>query len=190
MSDTLAFLGCDVETTGLHSRAKILEIGLIAYDQQLQEIETYRSIILPPNLNDLMRHTPETVRFMHHRSGLWSELKHAEMKLQIGQLPPDHYSLPKVEARAMMWVESFLMEHKPYMLGSSIHFDRTMLRREMPNLADLFHHQSVDATSFYLVAKAKGASFPDAGDTQHRVIADIRQSRELITASLAKMSSL
>lgn len=188
MQQVLTFLGCDVETTGLASNSQILEIALVAYDQQLEEIEAFQSLVLPRgDLDTTIASAEAPARAMHHASGLWQDLKMAEMKTRLSEVPRDYFAPQRVERRALDWVHSFAPPAKPAMLGSSVTFDRIILDRWMPTLHTAFSYKSVDATSFALVAGAKAHRLTPPTKSHHRALGDVRHSREIIDLALAQL---
>jgi oligoribonuclease len=175
------FIGLDLETTGLHEEALPLEIGMIAYDDMLTEIDTFHALILPGALDTLYTRCAAGARDMHRRNGLWSDLN------ELSGADEDDAAIGAVGRRAASWVDRHTTDEPPYMLGTNISYDRAVLDRTMPELLARFHYQSVDANSFKLIARHRYDALPPAGHFHpaHRVLPDVRGSVALIGDSIA-----
>lgn len=200
---TPAFVGLDIETTGLDpTKGVILELGMITFDHSLQPIAA-RSWLT----NELADHEAwmdTAVEDMHEASGLLTDLI-------FGTHPP----LTQVEEHALWWLRDNQAENLP-MLGSSITFDRAWLTAHTPRLHTKFHYHSLDATSVKLATLATHhhsphlahitnwitnraghhrdrfmdqLTIPDGQHKPHRVIHDICGSAGLAIAALEKNAS-
>lgn len=189
MNDSrITFLGCDCETTGLDpEKDALLEIGLIAFDEKLNEMCSFESVIYPAtNARNL---TNSFVTQMHENNGLFEDIDAYDNKADI--------LTQVVEAKALSWLDSNNVPRKLPMLGSSVTFDRDFVRKNMPALHDRFHYKSLDATSVEYAATAVAGVNPDiianrdsySKDT-HRVLNDIRNSAEKIRACIQAMRAL
>lgn len=183
---TATFIGLDLETTGLDSDCQPLELGMIAYDSRLVEIDTFHALILADTFTKLYTQAAPVARSMHHANGLWDDLA------QLAEDPEvtSGAVVSAVEHRAISWMDRQCGETALFMLGTNIEYDRGVLGRTMPALLRRFHYQSVDANSFKLIARhSYNASLQTAGVHRpaHRVLPDIRSSVELITTSLTAM---
>ena len=175
------FIGLDLETTGLHEEALPLEIGMIAYNDTLTEIDTFHALILPGDLDTIYTRCAAEARDMHRRNGLWSDLT------GLSGTDLDHATIEAVVRRAASWIDRHTTDEPPYMLGTNISYDRAVLDRTMPELLARFHYQSVDANAFKLIARHCYDALPPAGHFHpaHRVLPDVRGSVALIGDSLA-----
>lgn len=182
------YLGLDVETTGIdpygETPAGLLEIGLVAFDSELQPGAHFQSLIASPVAQNHIDHglTP-FVQKMHTENGLFDELSQADR---------DEISVDKVQDQALDFIHEHFGDRKPVMLGSSITLDRTFLSAEMPRLLDAFHFRSIDATSLVIIctdtlgiSSDQFASRKEASNLRglrgcaHRVIDDLHRSAYL-----------
>ncbi|BAF54897.1 oligoribonuclease [Corynebacterium glutamicum] len=184
-----AFIGLDLETTGLDAHSGvILEVGIIIFDDDLMPIAA-RSWLTNELVEKESIVSAPVVEVMHEESGLWEDLK-------TGHTQP----LRQVEAEASAWILEAGANKLP-MLGSSVTFDRTWLDHHMPQLHRMFHYRSVDATSV-LLASTSLYDFININDQQtllvldmlehlkrwdlkpHRALYDLCQSAALVKATL------
>ena len=184
------YLGFDCETSGLipfpwqdDPFPGLMEIGMVAFDKNFQPIIGFSSPVV----------TPEAI---HHRAyGLHpaAEKMHSTRRGNqpslfevVDSIDPSTYHAAAIEKRALSFILDNDLRGLP-MLGSSITFDREILRAQMPHLLDAFHYQSVDATSYYLVVKKtleKANAIYSGKETDHRVISDILDSADLVERAL------
>lgn len=190
-----AFVGLDLETTGLDAHSGvILEVGIIIFDADLMPIAA-RSWLTNELVEKEAIVSAPVVEVMHEESGLWEDLK-------TGHAQP----LRQVEAEASAWILEAGAKSLP-MLGSSITFDRMWLDHHMPQLHRMFHYRSLDATSV-LLASTSLYDFTNAtiNDQQtllvldmldhlgrwdlkpHRALYDLCQSAALVKATLNAVS--
>ena len=182
------YLGFDAETTGINPADSILlEIRMIAYDDQLRPLESWSSLVNADSYADYRANgsVVDVVDEMHTKNGLWDDLAHAT----------EDTSSAAVEALALAWIKEHNYHRLP-MLGSSITLDRSFLSAEMPQLLDAFHYQSVDATSLCLLAENTVGFMPadyleegSRSGKSHRVLADIERSAALIRENLKGMKA-
>lgn len=182
------YIGLDLETTGLDPDAHdIIEVGMIAFDDQLGEVASFTSLVYSTGA-DYYRFTDidDVVYRMHDDSGLWDDID-----AHLDTEGADDISPGAVEARALEWIDSLdLAVPKPMMVGNSITFDRTFLAAGMPRLLARFSHRSLDATSVIEAAALAGAdrerirTVSDAGATKHRALDDLRIAARQIKASI------
>lgn len=156
-----AFVGLDVETTGLDPDVdRILELGIVVFDDHLEPM-TYRSWVTA-NSDDLGEHDmDEVVQIMHKNSGLLHDIR-----------TDDNPSIWHAEREAVSFLQRFGATNLP-MLGSSVSFARSMLQAWMPELLEVFHYRSLDATSVKL---ARQALHPIHDDHLGKLIDTTRQA--------------
>lgn len=219
MNQPIAYIGLDVETTGLWPFAHdveatglwpftcenndtpifapqpanyLLEIGLIAYDAEFNELGHIVRLT-----NDAMTHKhveelahkgaiDDYVEAMHTDNGLWHEF--FVLPFMAHTLPP---TIAAIEDELIAWLEHFTDVDsdntiQPIVVGSSITLDRVFLQTFMPRLHGKLHYRSIDATSLKEALVAPGIIAPDTladiPDSDHRVLGDIRRSVATIQA--------
>lgn len=175
MSQELYAVGIDVETTDLDlDTLDLLEVGLIAYDGNFMQIDEI-SIIIHHDLNNLRMNG--TVAMMHSANGLLENVQESDANVQ------------QAEAVLCKWLDKYLdpngLDRKPYVLGSSITFDRNVLAKHMPELYSRMHYRSIDATTIKLLAKLMGVPI-NVNAADHRVFGDIERSLEIIQKGYVK----
>lgn len=164
-------LGIDVETTDLDiDTLDLLEVGITAYDDNLNQINAAEATI-HHDLGDLRMNG--TVAMMHTESGLLRDVEDSTMSLQ------------QAEEQLCGWLDNLMKkhtpDHAPYVLGSSITFDRNVLAKYMPELYAKLHYRSIDATTVKLLAELTGVDI-DVARADHRTLGDIRRSMDIIRA--------
>lgn len=171
------FIGLDVETTGLHEGAMPLEIGMIAYTDTLDEIDTFHSLVQPAATDAVEADCTGEARQMHDDNGLWKDLADVEDQELI--------AVDKVAREAREWLDMLTGAGQPFLLGTNPEYDRKILQQYMPTVAEKFHYQSLDANAIKLLARHRhDAPLPAGAHTPaHRVLADIRGSVTLINKS-------
>lgn len=175
---TAAFIGVDVETTGLGKDCYMIELGLIAFDNRLNELSSYSTLVTPAPVRELQAASIDIVKKMHTDNGLWDDLSSSRT-----------ITYADAEQEALDWLAEVSGGVQLPILGSSITLDRNTLERTMPTLFSSLHYRSVDATGFFLIAtETYGATFEDTAPA-HRVLDDIRASAALITTAAEKIAA-
>jgi oligoribonuclease len=161
------WLWCDLETTGLNEgECWPIEIGMIVTDQWLNEIESFRSNILPPP--EFLDSMEPKAREINERSGLLTEI--------LSQGAP---SREEVDPQASNFVVKHFGDRQAIMAGSSIHFDRRFIRWHLPLLETRLYRRMLDVSTF---KEAMRVYRPDwlmeavPGSVSHRVMDDMRGS--------------
>lgn len=138
MSDP-RILFLDLETTGYDPSAdRILEVGAILVDGDLQEVARWRTLIGRPTIEQLV----DTVD-MHRASGLLGELEEIPAR-------EDYEALVAHAERSLLgWL---ILEHEVparslEIAGYSIHFDRAFVRAQMPRLESWLSHRMIDVST-------------------------------------------
>lgn len=126
----------------------------------------------------------------HFNSGLIDDLKSAYDQGMLGS-----NSVEGTESRII----NFLAKHeidasssiaetpegpkdiRPPLCGSSVHFDRQFLNRDMPNLMKLIHYRNIDASSIRECARrfSPHLEVPEV-NSRHRAIDDLQDSVNLL----------
>lgn len=161
-------IGLDIETTGLEPDALILEIALVLFNSNLEEEKHITKTIYHP-LNEIHARMGNYVADMHTKNGLLDEIK---------TLNPNQ-TLTTIEQELCDWIDEHTSGTPLPMLGSSIHFDRTLIEHQMPTLYNKFHYRSIDATSIKLAVEgilSREITPPATTGTTHRAYDDILAS--------------
>lgn len=126
----------DIETTGLDpERDVILEIGCTVTDDHLNVVATMPDMLVSTPASRLER-MDTFVQDMHERSGLSGELRAGG---------GNHINL--VAQRVRAFIVSVPDPNKRVLAGSSVHFDRTFLKKHMPKVDELFIHRHADCSA-------------------------------------------
>lgn len=171
-------LWVDIESTGLRPEADImLEIGLAVGDVYGNIGSRFQSLIWTASFDLFLDRADDIVKEMHDTNGLREELE--ALSNNVDQAV-NMFTTVAVQQRIMMWIRDLeLPEKKLKMAGSSIHFDRGFIRRNMPMLDDFCHYRNVDVSTIKTVCEGLNpelfAKLADATKPQkkHRVNPDI-----------------
>lgn len=172
-------IGCDIETTGLENNSLILEVALVIFDENFQEIN-HISRTIHHDKNTIISACVDFVLDMHTSNGLIDDANNT---------PPEN-TVESVEKELVQWIEDNTNGTKLPMLGNSITFDRGVLERNMPHLLNAFHYRSIDATSLRLVADLvsnKKAKRRKETGASHRGYEDLLDSAHSITDSISRI---
>jgi oligoribonuclease len=219
----------DLETTGLDPmKDEILEVGAIVTDDNFNEVARYSAVAYfyhartivhtfaglealgrdkdsdeyKSTIAALARKTDIVpyVLEMHWRNGLWKDCAKSEKGLvtvdeELAAFIRTHaqWSEPKKDKPEEMYL------HKPPLAGSTIDYDRSMMRGRgstMPDsslqraLAEL-HYRSINVSSFNEVAERQWKTLYDARpnnkDKAHRGMADIEESIRVLKHYVANL---
>jgi oligoribonuclease len=122
----------DIETTGLVPETnKILEVGVIVTDSNLNEIDLYNIQINHENFI----FESENVEKMHNSNGL------------IDLCNSSTFNLKDSESRLLDFIKKYSEFKKEPMCGSSICFVRRFLIYHMPSFENYFHYRNIDVSS-------------------------------------------
>lgn len=193
----------DIETTGLvPEQDAILEISMIAYDERFEPVGRFSRTITGELETGRLRHLEHlehlelpasrgkgkgpsqeslkgasVVLEMHRRSGLLDEV------LSGKGLP-----LFAVASEAAQWVREAHPSGAVPMTGSSVHFDRSFLRRHAKPLDQAFHYRNIDASSIMewlrVASPEKHAAITGAAAPRkaHRGVSDCEDTLRLLQA--------
>lgn len=129
----------DIETSGFDAtRDRILEVGAVLVDAELDEIARWRTLIGRPPVEQLVG----TVD-MHRESGLLGELEEVESREDYEVL------VAHAERSILEWLilEHEVPERQLEIAGYSIHFDRGFVRAQMPRLDSWLSHRMIDVST-------------------------------------------
>ncbi|KAJ3277360.1 Oligoribonuclease, mitochondrial [Borealophlyctis nickersoniae] len=163
----------DIETTGLDvQKNSIMEVACIITDGQLDKVVRGPNLII--NLPD------EKLLKMDE----WSWKQHGKSGLTQLCREKGAVKIDKAEELLLKFVKDYVPERKVGILaGSSVHFDKEFIRKEMPKVYDHLHYRIVDVST---IGELVRRWYPDVlrsrpgkrGD--HRAMDDIEDSvREL-----------
>lgn len=162
MSGRAEFLFLDIETTGLDPMTHaIIELGAIAVDRDLREVDRFHSFVGLNKIAD--EEMSDFSREIHGNSGLLEACR-AMRGLTIKDVQES--------------LETFLAKHftSPIvMCGHSIHFDREFLQYDMPKAMRAFSHRIRDTGSIARFMRENGAPVPPEPTEElkpHRSIPD------------------
>lgn len=166
-------LWLDIETTGLRPEIDpMLEIAVVVTDHDLNVLDE-RSAILAPSINGrrLTAGMMEplmgaSVKAMHTKSGLLEKVESGADKAQV-------------ESEICDLVASHFGSRWAMLAGSSVHFDHSFLRVQMPVLDRLCHYRHFDVSvlqrAFEMWAPERRVD-PGSTEAVHRALDDIRWS--------------
>lgn len=194
-------LWVDLETTGLdHKVGSILEIAVVATDDNLNELGTpFVSLVAPPKGRGI-EVMDDYVIDMHTKNGLLDELYELSWKARGVRVREGVPDINTVDAKLEQWLDEGLGEKdeqaKKRVLrntplgGSSVHFDRKFMEEcGFVRFVDRFSHRHIDVSAYNEGAKrwdekrwrARPGVGPDGKPVviAHRALADIRSSIEV-----------
>jgi oligoribonuclease len=148
MSDTDYLVWVDTETFGLYpDRDPIIEVGLCVTDLDLEIIEGINQIKVWSGLHEGRL---AAARRSSYVGDDWVVKTHTQNML-LSEAVTD--GVPMHEAEEFL-IDSLPEQYKGLPLcGSTIDFDRNMLRAQMPNLEKLFHYRSINISSLKELCK-------------------------------------
>ena len=162
-------LWLDLETAGLAVTDPILEIATVVTDMQLNEPETgsrVQAVVRPPRDNrSWLQNMHHVALEMHVNSGLIAEVR--EAKYEIEQI--DHDIATGLQA---------CYPDEIFALGGSgvAHFDRAVIRQQMPFLSSLLTYWCIDVGNVRRFAtRVMGVNF-ERTEIAHRAMPDVEQS--------------
>ncbi len=164
----------------------MLEIAVIVTDNDLKELGCMSSVIIACNPRNLIRaDQPRTKDSdipcweQHFESGLVDELIE---ELAVDNLDP---TLSLVEDGVRVFLNSYGIDPtnnpKPPLCGSTVHFDRRFLQRNMPRIIDVLHYRNIDVSGIRETARrfSPELELPEK-EMDHRAEDDLRGSIELL----------
>lgn len=171
------FAWLDIETTGLYGRSEytnygildhnILEIALVITNLKGDVLKS-ASYVVRNDYNEVVDKMNDYVFNMHDRSGLLNTIK-----------LDNSYSLYEIESRLVEMMEEVCgdEDEKPYMAGSSVHFDRFFVSMQMPRLNEKFHYRNFDVSTLELFYKTiAGEKLGGKSEPSHIAIEDVTSS--------------
>jgi oligoribonuclease len=176
-------LWLDLETTGLDDDDVILEIGAVVTEADLESVAAFHCLIA----HDVDRlRMNEWCWKTHTGNGILEEIRARMGDTRVrtsgqcdagpfGTLPGYHASLASID-----WAENLLADFvrgwapQAPLCGSTIRFDREILRRHCPKVLTFLHYRTVDVSSFREVLRRwrPDVALPDKSE-RHRVFDDL-----------------
>lgn len=176
---------CDLETTGLKKRDKILEIAVVLTDNNLIEISSFESLVLGTAPANLVRE--REVRSPHHFPCYAAHFENGLIDALFAAEKLDDEAT--VERKLLIWLGQYGFNEvvdlpsgdKPPLCGSSVWFDRGYLERDFPSFLRRLSHTQIDVSSFRRAQKmwAPDMEIPEKKEA-HRALDDIRESIGLL----------
>lgn len=163
MTDHAPIVWVDVETTGLDPDFdQLLEIAFVVTDADLEIKGIYSAVVHQPELVSMH----DAVWRMHNESGLLGEV-HEGGKI-VGVV-----SREVVQFFAVNGVTS-----QSPLTGSTVHFDRSFIRHNLPVVYASVHYRNIDVSSLReLIKRWAPNELWEKGD-EHRALPDILDSIE------------
>lgn len=158
-------LWADVETTGLEDDATVLEIGLVLTSPRLEVLDTFHRVLKATDAD--VRKMNAVVHRMHTQNGL------------IDAALASTVTLDDAEQDACKWLWPLTPAGEVPLCGSSVHFDRKMLARDLPRVEAHTKYRNIDVSSLTELAMRWNRYAYDTLPTpqkRHRSLPDIDDS--------------
>jgi oligoribonuclease len=163
----MKLLWCDLETTGLFAENDmILEAAVVITDENLVELWSNQWVVYVPGVSAAIR-DPKVIE-MHTKNGLIEACRSEATSVHSFMIEEQLVKVIKHECEG----------ERPMLAGSSVHFDRTFIRRHLPKVNELLHYRHFDVSVLQTGAEmwAPEMVFADGGPVAHRAMADVRHS--------------
>lgn len=155
------YLWIDLEMTGLDvEMERIIEVGAIITDTELNEISNFHAAIKQPQ--QYFDNMDEWNQTHHEDSGL------------IDLIKKEGQSEKKVEADLVEWCQTHFGDEKIILAGNTIGQDRVFLKEYFRTFFKMLHYRQLDVTSWKLPFLTSGIWYEK--QNSHRAIDDIRES--------------
>lgn len=163
----------DTETTGVEDSDILLEVGFVVTNEDLDIID---SISVLTKVSDTAHVEPlranPFVLDMHSKSGLIEDLENKDNL---------SHTMEYYEDILYPFLEGHADKGTLPLAGSTVHFDRSQLRKNMPRIENFFHYRNIDVSSVGELCKIFNPDLigkMEKPKKSHRVIDDIIDSIE------------
>lgn len=135
------FIFVDLETMGLNpENDPVIELGFRIVDSEsLKTIDDFEVQIWDsPYFDQKWENVSEYVKDMHQKSGLYVD----------GVAQPRGAVTPKIALEMSLdWLHGYGVTKEEPLCGSSVQFDRSMLKEQYPDIHDLFSYRNIDIST-------------------------------------------
>lgn len=151
----------DVETTGLDSDYdQLLEIALLVTDSELEAVAGCEYVVHWKEFGGMT----DFVRKMHTDNGLLDECRASTIML------------PQIDTMLASLLRSQGVDGNAPLCGSTVHFDRAFVKRDLPITHSLLHYRNVDVSSLKELMMRWAPELEYPKKDFHRAMPDILES--------------
>ena len=159
----------DTETTGLDEdrpNAQILEIGCLITDSELNELDSFSTVIhASEEVLASMEAVEPIAAQMHRKNGLTEACRASTV------------SQAQAEAEALAFISHYVGPKESALWGNSITHDRNFLKAHMPSVFNHLHYRMMDVSGDKIKAQLWYPNLPHFKKAEtHRTLDDIRES--------------
>lgn len=162
----------DTETTGLNpSRDDLLEVAVVITNPNLQVVgEPYDAVVEQWSVGYLKKMNDFVVR-MHTENGLIDDIRNGKTK-----------NVSEIESDVLSLFGEYGVNGNSPLAGSSVHFDRQVLKHNLSRVESALHYRNVDVSTVKVLTRLwdHPAQTPPTQekDKAHRALDDIMASIE------------
>lgn len=181
----MKILFLDLETEGLSTKARIIEIGAIVYDLfEMKELDVIGPFVRPDREAGWSTEMNGFVYAMHEKSGLIDAMRRRSIT------PDPEWSWSAAEETILYALEAHGIAKGEVILGGfSVHTDKRWIEENYPRLHAFLSHRLVDASVLKTLSKAWGKEWPKE-ESAHRTIADCREAIRVVQHYHAAIASV
>lgn len=169
------YLWLDAEMTGLNPKqCRIIEVAAILTKDDLKPIDTWSALVYQnPHVG-----WEQVAMEMHKKSGLFDAVQ------QFGQ--DERQAVQSLYS----WLDSHVGANLVNLAGNSVHFDRSFLVEQWPEIKPFLSHRHLDVSSFKIYAEGQGVKKFDLNAPAHRAMDDIEHSIKEFQYYLSEIKKL